>query len=845
MKRLCEFVGGESLNASSRFAAAGTSVESSAAPRLAAFAASFCRVCSLAPAAGPRVAASLAHLRHLRHGVFSLSNMSSPSSSPRTLPQRMQVGDCLVLPSLREVHAPRARRPQRLTPKAMGVLRVLLAQPGQVVEREALLAQIWPDTQPTNDVVTQAITQLRKAFAAGVRGEAPVYIETLAKSGYRLVAPVQALPDVEVEVEADAVSAAPAATPATGGTAAAIALAAAPTARRRSLPWLAAAAGAAAMLVLALAVWWFARVPAPADTAEQERVLGSPQRPYRLITAVSGFKLEPALSPDGTQVAYSARATGSDGTQVLVQPTSGAAGSRPPRSLGVPGHGESDRLPAWSPDGTRIAFARLGADRRCQVMLAQADGRAPAREVARCDGGELLSFDWTPDGRGLVFGSMSGRQPARGIRVLELGSGRWTALDYPVAAGDFDYTPRYSPDGKWIAFVRNPQMGGLWRMPAAGGAAEPLTHEFAEIRGWDWARDSRGIVFGRRVDGETRLYRLDTTTRRLRDLGLSDAQAPRLARNGGSLAFVHRRPQFAVYRIPAGAADVPRERQRLFASTGRDGQPSIAPDGRQLAFTSDRDGSYALWWGEVARPASLRLIEGVRPETRQPLAWSADSQALLVSGRDAQGRSAIHEVRPQSGSVTALPVPVGEPLQALYTADPGQLLVLVGENGRTTLQLYDRRAVPWRPLATLPDVSQVRSDTATGQILFTRLARSGLWRADASLDLASVRAVDDNLPSLWRYRSWALGPDGAVRYLFQTGECASRLAPIAGGRGDSVCLDRDHFSAINGFSIDPRSGDIYVALAVEDGSNIGFIHMREQPGWFSVIARKWLPSKEN
>ncbi|MCW0414909.1 hypothetical protein NB689_000663 [Xanthomonas sacchari] len=245
----------------------------------------------------------------------------------------------------------------------------------------------------------------------------------------------------------------------------------------------------------------------------------------------------------------------------------------------------------------------------------------------------------------------------------------------------------------------------------------------------------------------------------------------------------------------------------------------------------------------MTQPSSLRLIDGVRPETRQPLSWSADSQALLVSGRDGQGRSAIYEVRPRSGSVAALPVPAGEPLQALYTADPGQLLVVLGENGRTHLQLYDRRTVPWRPLATLPDVSQVRTDPATGEILFTRLARSGLWRADASLDLASVRAVDDSLPSLWRYRSWALGPGGAVHYLFQTGECASRMARIGAGFDASVCLDRDHFSAVNGFSIDPRSGDAYVALAVEDGSEIGFVHLHEQPEWFSVISHNWLIGK--
>ena len=43
-------------------------------------------------------------------------------------------------------------------------------------------------------------------------------------------------------------------------------------------------------------------------------------------------------------------------------------------------------------------------------------------------------------------------------------------------------------------------------------------------------------------------------------------------------------------------------------ASGRDNQPVIAPDGRQLVFSSDRSGSYALWWGDVTRPQSLRLI---------------------------------------------------------------------------------------------------------------------------------------------------------------------------------------------------------------------------------------------
>ncbi|WP_206326427.1 winged helix-turn-helix domain-containing protein, partial [Pseudomonas viridiflava] len=85
-----------------------------------------------------------------------------------------------------------ARRPRRLTPKALGVLKVLMRVPGAVVTREELFAEVWPDTLPTNDVLTQAITQLRKAFSRDDDG-GTAYIETIAKTGYRLLQPVSVL----------------------------------------------------------------------------------------------------------------------------------------------------------------------------------------------------------------------------------------------------------------------------------------------------------------------------------------------------------------------------------------------------------------------------------------------------------------------------------------------------------------------------------------------------------------------------------------------------------------------------------------------------------------------------
>src|SRR5690606_29809761 len=121
--------------------------------------------------------------------------LMSPLVDP-PLSERLRVGQCTVDISLREVSAPGSRRPRRITPKSMGVLLVLVANAGKVVSRDVLLAKVWPDTLPGDDVVTQAVTLLRKAFDQA--RDNPPYIETIAKGGYRLLAEVKWL-DTSVE----------------------------------------------------------------------------------------------------------------------------------------------------------------------------------------------------------------------------------------------------------------------------------------------------------------------------------------------------------------------------------------------------------------------------------------------------------------------------------------------------------------------------------------------------------------------------------------------------------------------------------------------------------------------
>jgi TolB-like protein/DNA-binding winged helix-turn-helix (wHTH) protein/Tfp pilus assembly protein PilF len=94
------------------------------------------------------------------------------------------LGDWLVVPSANELH--RDGSSVRVEHKVMRVLCVLAERPGGVVTREELESRVWTGMVVTSDALTNTIIKLRKVFGDDARH--PRYIETISKSGYRLVA---------------------------------------------------------------------------------------------------------------------------------------------------------------------------------------------------------------------------------------------------------------------------------------------------------------------------------------------------------------------------------------------------------------------------------------------------------------------------------------------------------------------------------------------------------------------------------------------------------------------------------------------------------------------------------
>jgi DNA-binding winged helix-turn-helix (wHTH) protein/Tol biopolymer transport system component len=710
---------------------------------------------------------------------------------------RVRIGDRVVDIPLREIAPAEGGEPVRITLKALGVLLALVAHAGKPVSREALFEWVWPDTLPTDDVLTQAVTQLRKAFADD--RERPRYIETIAKQGYRLVAPVVWLQeDAENLVDASA-RAVPAARP------------------RRPLL----VAGAVATVVLAVGVaWWALRPTAPAPVAvtadaaapAASRVFAS----FVRIASLPQSEEMPSLSPDAALVVYSR--AGADGATLVLQ----TASATTPRILTAPVAGQRDLMPSWSPDGQRIAFSRVVGE-RCRIMLVPASG-GPVQEVGDCLANHAHPVAWYPDGRALIGAQRPGglsKAVERALHRMALDEGRWRRIDYVRSPSDEDMSPAVSPDGRWIAFHRNLSLADVWRMPIGGGTPERLTNLRTNLYGLAWARDNRHLVFARYREGRIYLNRLDTATGRIVEVvaGNDNLMYPSMARSSDAIAFEIGSTQSRMRRIALDdGEDAMARSRRLFDSSGSNLMPSIAPDGQQILFYSSRTGDQRLWWLDQRDPDSLRAFEGFIPVPRYPAMWHPQSRTALVIGTQRGEPYGIYEIDPARGRITRLPVPDRQPVHVAWHPDPDRLLVVADRGeGRLGLTLYDRSVSPWRPLARLSDVASTVVDARRGRIVMSIAASPEIRSAD--LQLGNVRLVDAvTIPR--RARSMVSTVDG-VRVLDSDPDCLWRWREVGeAGAPGAVCLGALEWF-LEGVTHDPAANALYVSVVEDMQADIG------------------------
>ena len=447
----------------------------------------------------------------------------------------------------------RAGRRVTLEPKAIDVLRVLVERRGRLVTKDDLLDAVWPGVAVTPNALTRVVAQLRREL--GDDATAARYIETVPTRGYRFIADVHG--DVDTPAVAPPVAAEEPVARHTATGAARPAWRVTPRAG-----WL-----TAALVVVAAAAALSWRSPA-----------ASAPGPFVAVAGEDGSILDAAYAPTGRWLAVVSDRTG-DFEITLRDLVAGT--SRP-----LTADGMRNVHPAWSPDGSRVAYH---SSRRGGIWVVDVAGGA-ARQVATTGSHPA----WSPDGRWLAYQSdewvselaqpgshlllvpVDGSAPPRAITSPGDPPGghgvpRWTADSSAV----YFMAGRNGPVDFWSVRVRDGMLvkrASNWRMRVLAltdGADGPVV----------WGVEP-GPGGGRLVrvavgDGHTGAPSV------VLDALPSGVRAGSIAPGGRQAALVFVEAAEDVWTVPVTAAGAPSGEPRRLAEGGH---PAISPDGAWVAY---------------------------------------------------------------------------------------------------------------------------------------------------------------------------------------------------------------------------------------------------------------------
>ena len=607
-----------------------------------------------------------------------MSNDVPKTSWKREAPFRL--GDLEVLPSSGELRS--RRGVERLRPLLMDILLRLASEPGEVVRRETLLEDVWPRRMVNDEVLSRAIAELRTALGDDAR--VARYIETLPKIGYRLVATVEPL--------------APAPMPAPPPIA--------PPVRR--IPWLAIGAGAAALVLAGALVAWLLKPAADTSFNRLDSLLVT-ARPF---TSDPGLEVSPRFSPNGQRVAF-ALVTGNE-SRIVVQSVDGST-----RQFVGALEGFLRLSPVFFPDGRRIAYWKRRNDECAIVEHALETGAE--RALLDCKLSPRAIFDLSSDGRWLVFSGHTRPQFPAGLLVMELGGGVAAALTAPEPGMGEDVLPRFSPDGKQVAFYRGSESHRQAWVATRGDSASArlLSRSEGLAYGMAWLGREGPILAAADWFGFRALNLVDVGSGQARLLGARGARFPDVGPHG---EIVYENATYACNLWPLDAGGKVADKP-LWSSTRYTSQADFSPDGKRVAFVSNRDGIDAIYVAEpTGQPIRVAFSESYRFLRPQ---WSPDGKSIYAV-RLTLATTGVQEavrISPEHGLVEVL-APLGRAVNDLGEGGDGKLYW--GETSGTAMRLMRAPLGDLAHAERLPLPLMMQSQLKSGRLVYAQPQLPGL-----------------------------------------------------------------------------------------------------------------------
>ncbi len=448
------------------------------------------------------------------------------------------------------------------------------------------------------------------------------------------------------------------------------------------------------------------------------------------LTSFPGSEVSPNFSPDGKQIAFSWDGDGGEFNIYTKHLDSGAL-----RKL-TSGPGQSMN-PVWSPDGRQIAFFRLSRE-GTDLMITTLGGSE--RRLARTSLPERQALPelfrhygpaWSPDGKDLAVVDACPSMEGACIYLVSASSGAKRLFTSPGPRMLGDRMPSFSPDGTLLAFSRSKTMevGDIYVESVRTRKPVRLTFDGRGIHGITWSHNGREVIFSSERSGTPQLWRIPASggVTEAIDVGSRNVLQPAMSPNGQRLAYVEDVDNQNIWRTPVDA-DGNKRSSKLISSSRRNDSPRYSPDGRHLAFVSDRSGTWEIWVANAdgTNPAQITTFKAGL--TGSPN-WSPDSRQIVFDSRQ-EDYSAVYTIPAAGGVAERITEKTSDNMLPSWSRD-GQWIYF-NSNRTGSHEIWKKPVAGGSPVQITRNGGYEPYESPDGRyIYFWKYQGEGVWRVNS------------------------------------------------------------------------------------------------------------------
>jgi len=489
----------------------------------------------------------------------------------------------------------------------------------------------------------------------------------------------------------------------------------------------------------------------------------TPAPDYRPIQLTAlGYVNNAVISPDGTRLAFEWSDASEPGPEHLALFVK-TIGEETVRRLTE--SGPAMVAPAWSPDGSRLAFHRLAKDGNSGIFVVSSQGGAEKKLYAtHAAFGPSLRIAWSPDGKFIAFANAPFSGGHMALNLLSTDTLEARQIEHNDRCVD-EAGPAFSHDGRYLAYnCYSAPSDFAIAIVGSNGVGSRIVKEFKGFtNGMVWSAGDKHVLFNQFESGSDHsdLRELTIADGSVRELPFGrNFEAPSISARGDRLIFARENGgNDTIWR--ADLAHLQEAPVEIISSTRDQAVPNYSPDGTRIVFASNRTGPQEIWVSD-ASGKNLEQLTHLGQSSGTP-SWSPDGKKIAFDSRtsekDGTRHADVYILDMTERVPRKLNVGGGEASVPSWSHDGKWIYFVSGGEGRE--RIFRVASEGGKAIAISTSHGYLPKESADGQNVYFESSTALMM---ASLNPIGTESRVEGIPALAFSANWTVVRDGVYFY---------------------------------------------------------------------------------